>query len=197
MKKIESASPLAAEVQSAPLSGVAPGEVVIGTLAGLDGQGQPLVDFAQNDSGRPLVAMSTVGITAAQTGRNVAVLFAKGDSHRPVIIGVIHNPLQELLAAYDAKNANGSSTTWGAESDRSGASGEPAAGTSPDVTFGVDDVKVDGKQVVLEGKETVVIRCGDASITLTRAGKILIRGNYVLTQSNGVNRILGGSVQVN
>ncbi|MEP7119602.1 MAG: hypothetical protein ABJE95_01785, partial [Byssovorax sp.] len=36
-----------------------------------------------------------------------------------------------------------------------------------------------------------------SSITLTRAGKILIRGAYVLTRSSGVNRIQGGSVQIN
>ena len=197
MKKIESASPLPAEMQPTQVSAVAPGEVVIGTLVGVDGQGQPLVDFAQNDSGCPLAAMSTVGITAAQAGRKVAVLFAKGDSQCPVIIGVIHDPLQELLAAYDAKTAKGPSTVWGAENDPSVGSRETVRPASPEVTFGIEDVTVDGKQVVIEGKEAVVIRCGDASITLTRAGKILIRGNYVLTQSNGVNRILGGSVQVN
>lgn len=59
------------------------------------------------------------------------------------------------------------------------------------------EVKVDGEQVVLTGKNEVVLRCGKASITLTSAGKILIRGAYLLSQSSGVNRIQGGSVQVN
>jgi hypothetical protein len=59
------------------------------------------------------------------------------------------------------------------------------------------EAKVDGEQVVIEGKKEIVLKCGRASITLTRAGKVLIRGAYVLSRSSGVNRIKGGSVQVN
>ncbi len=59
------------------------------------------------------------------------------------------------------------------------------------------EAKVDGEQVVIEGKKEIVLKCGKASITLTRAGKVLIRGSYVLSRSSGVNRIKGGSVQVN
>lgn len=56
---------------------------------------------------------------------------------------------------------------------------------------------VDGSRVVLDAAEEIVLRCGEASITLTRAGKVLIRGAYVLSRSSGVNRIKGGSVQIN
>ncbi|HWG96078.1 MAG TPA: DUF6484 domain-containing protein [Nitrospira sp.] len=59
------------------------------------------------------------------------------------------------------------------------------------------EAKVDGEQVVIEGKKEIVLKCGKASITLTRAGKVLIRGAYLLSRSSGVNRIKGGSVQVN
>ncbi len=59
------------------------------------------------------------------------------------------------------------------------------------------EAKVDGEQVVIEGQKEIVLKCGKSSITLTRAGKVLIRGAYVLSRSSGVNRIKGGSVQVN
>jgi len=59
------------------------------------------------------------------------------------------------------------------------------------------EAKVDGEQVVIEGRKEIVLKCGKSSITLTRAGKVLIRGAYVLSRSSGVNRIKGGSVQVN
>ncbi len=59
------------------------------------------------------------------------------------------------------------------------------------------EAKVDDEQIVIEGKKEIVLKCGKASITLTRAGKVLIRGAYVLCRSSGVNRIKGGSVQVN
>lgn len=161
---------------------IAPGEIVIGSLTGIDAQGQPLVDYPENPSGRPLAAMSTLGITSVHVGRNVALLFAKGDPQSPVIMGLIHSPLHDLILSYDAN------------AQESPAEQQTASTPSP---LNVDDVTLDGNRIVLEGKEEVVIKCGEASITLTKAGKILIRGNYLLNRASGVNRIMGGSVQVN
>jgi hypothetical protein len=59
------------------------------------------------------------------------------------------------------------------------------------------EVEADGERVVVSAERELVLRCGKASITLTRAGKILIRGAYVLTRSSGVNRIQGGTVEIN
>jgi hypothetical protein len=59
------------------------------------------------------------------------------------------------------------------------------------------EVSVNGKQIMLSAQEEIVLRCGKSSITLTRAGKVLIRGAYLLSRSSGVNRIKGGSVQIN
>lgn len=58
-------------------------------------------------------------------------------------------------------------------------------------------VSLDGEQITLSAKNEIVLRCGKASITLTRAGKVLINGEYLLSRSTGVNRIKGGSVQIN
>jgi hypothetical protein len=43
----------------------------------------------------------------------------------------------------------------------------------------------------------LVLRCGKARITLTRAGKVLVEGTYISSRSSGVNRIRGGSVHLN
>ena len=59
------------------------------------------------------------------------------------------------------------------------------------------EVDAEGMRLVVSAKEQLVLRCGKASITLTKAGKVLIEGNYVLSRSSGVNRIKGGSVQLN
>jgi hypothetical protein len=59
------------------------------------------------------------------------------------------------------------------------------------------EATADGERLVFEAGKEIVLRCGTSSITLTRAGKILIKGAYVLSRSSGVNRILGGSVQIN
>jgi hypothetical protein len=59
------------------------------------------------------------------------------------------------------------------------------------------EAEVDGERLVFTAKKEIVLRCGKASITLTRSGKVLIRGAYLLSRSSGVNRIKGGSVQIN
>lgn len=58
-------------------------------------------------------------------------------------------------------------------------------------------ISVDGKTIQFNADEQIVLKCGKASITLTRAGKVLIRGAYLLSRSSGVNRVKGGSVQIN
>lgn len=57
--------------------------------------------------------------------------------------------------------------------------------------------EIDGEQIVLSAKNEIVLKCGKSSITLTKAGKVLIRGEYVLSRSSGVNRIKGGVVHIN
>lgn len=60
-----------------------------------------------------------------------------------------------------------------------------------------DSVTVDGERMLIEAREEIVLKCGKASITLTKSGKIILRGAYLLSRSSGVNRIKGGSVQIN
>ena len=59
------------------------------------------------------------------------------------------------------------------------------------------EVQLDDESLVLSAKKEVVIRCGKSSITLTSAGKVLIQGEYLLSRSSGVNKIRGGSIQLN
>lgn len=51
--------------------------------------------------------------------------------------------------------------------------------------------------LIVESQREIVLRCGDASITLRPDGRVVIRGAYVETRARGVNRIKGGSVQIN
>ena len=58
-------------------------------------------------------------------------------------------------------------------------------------------VTADGSRIAIEGKDEVVLRCGRASITMRRNGRVVIEGDYVETRSKGTNRIKGGWVLIN
>lgn len=137
--------------------------VLIGNLVALDAEGRPVVHYpgCREPEGVPARAMAA--LTAADVGREAALLFEGGDPQKPVLMGLMHQGGPAPVAV-----------------SREGA-----------------EAKVDGERIVLSAKEEIVLECGQSSITLTRAGKILIKGAYVLTRSSGVNRIQGGSVQIN
>src|SRR5687768_292149 len=77
-------------------SGLAPGEVIIGTLSALDTDGRPLVSYLQSGCAQNR-AVSTVAVLPQHIGRQVALLFIDGDIQKPLIIGFVHSALNDLL----------------------------------------------------------------------------------------------------
>jgi hypothetical protein len=73
----------------------------------------------------------------------------------------------------------------------------PAPAANPDGAFQVIEADVDGRRVRITAKDEIVLECGQASVTLRRNGRIIIRGTYVETHSEGTNRIKGGQVRIN
>ncbi len=69
----------------------------------------------------------------------------------------------------------------------------------------VDDVRAvhvecDGKvaqEVVIGATQQLTLHCGDASITLTADGQILMRGEYISSHATGTQRIKGAAVRIN
>ncbi len=59
------------------------------------------------------------------------------------------------------------------------------------------EVLVDGQRIALEAQDEIVLKCGEAAITLRRNGRIAIRGVEVESRARGKNRIKGGSVAIN
>ena len=151
--------------------------VVIGALISFQDSGGPLVDFPANTSGKPLPARTTAALPKDAIGREVALLFEGGDPDKPLVVGLIEHP--EILSSEVPENA---------EEEPENVEEEPGAPI---------EIVQDGERVVFTAEKEIVLRCGKASITLTSAGKILLRGAYLLNRSSGVNRIKGGSVQIN
>lgn len=142
---------------------------LVGTLIGFNALGKPLVTFCGN-SAVGVAARTCVLLEKEQIGQDLVLLFDKGDPQLPIIIGVISISQSGALRGSDNL-------------------------TSPVSEHRI--AEVDGERLILSAEKEIVLRCGEASITLTRAGKILIRGTYLLSRSSGVNRIKGGSVELN
>jgi len=55
----------------------------------------------------------------------------------------------------------------------------------------------DGERLTLTADREIVLRCGDASIRLTKDGKIHVKGLDITTRAQRNNRIRGGNVLIN
>ncbi len=164
---------LAANVRAVEFSKQIEG-VRVGKIVSLDESGQVLVDFPGNTQG-PVAARLTSSIKSkllnqtASADKEVLLAFEDNNPELPIIIDALYSLVDEIT----------NTPTIALETEKP------------------TDITIDGKRVTFDAKEEIVLRCGKASITLTRAGKVLIRGAYLLNRSSGVNRIKGGSVQIN
>jgi uncharacterized protein DUF6484 len=126
-------------------------------------------------TGPKLTARLAVAVTRARIEtaivlqQQAVVLFENGDRSKPIIVGLIET-LQPEPAMPQAGRAE----------------------ASP-----IIEADVDGKRVRLTAHDEIVLECGPASVTLRRNGRVIIRGTYVETRSEGTNRIKGGQVQIN
>jgi hypothetical protein len=53
------------------------------------------------------------------------------------------------------------------------------------------------ERLTFAASREIILQCGRASIVLSRAGKVLIRGAYLSLRSSGMQRITGASVHIN
>lgn len=151
--------------------------VVVGRIDASSTLEQLRVDYIGNKLGA-LHARTTLTLPADAIAHAVAsnqgalLLFENSDPRLPIIVGLIQTPERNAFQALLAP--------------RHVAEQKAAR-----------EAHLDGERVVLEAQREIVLKCGEASLTLRRDGKVLIRGAYVETHSKGVNRIKGGSVKIN
>jgi len=144
----------------------------------------PRVEFDGNSRG-PLPARSIIPLDpstiaeAIASARGVVLTFEDGRPEAPIITG--------LLQDFDF----GEPQIWDEAGDADAEQPEPESNLAE------VDARIDGKRIELEAADEIVLRCGQASIVLRRNGRVVIRGTYVETRSRGVNRIKGGSVEIN
>jgi hypothetical protein len=59
------------------------------------------------------------------------------------------------------------------------------------------EVRIDGTSIVMDAEDSVTLRCGEASITLKRDGKVIVKGMNIISSARAANRIVGGSIELN
>jgi hypothetical protein len=143
----------------------------VGRILRIDDAGRIFVDFPGN-TGEAVPARCTRSAvtnsgTGLVSGREILLAFENGDPRRPIIVDSLHSLVEDLTEA------------------------AVVAEVPP------REVTVDGQRVLLQAEHEIVLQCGKASITLTRAGKVLIKGEYVLSHATGENRVRGGSTAIN
>jgi|SRR5580658_1662841 hypothetical protein len=141
------------------------------------------VDFPGNVLG-PVTARSALVLDEAMVTRAVAIrqpailVFENGEACRPIVLGLLQappSPLEDLLLAAPPAR--------------------PAKSVIPERR--PVEARVDGRRVTVSADEEITLKCGEASLTLRRDGKILLRGAYVETYARGTNRIKGAQVKIN
>lgn len=182
---LESSMPEADQIVNSPSHG----ELVLGTITAISESGHAVVCYNIEGLQEQASAIATIKLLSQHIGRQVGLLFTKSPEQIPVIVGLIHNPLSGILDSIEVAKQSIESEDDKAVFEHS----NPISSKKESAQSAV----VDGERVVIEGKEEIVLKCGEASITLSKNGKISIRGKYLLNRSTGVNRIMGGSVQVN
>lgn len=189
--------------------------VRMGHLTGQDSDRTLLVELDER-RGSPVRARSLLTLSLEELDRAIreqqpaAFLFEGGDPTRPLLIGLVQptpteptlhapslssDPAQEHLSP---RHLDGIS-----EADSNLQAGDPAAqpGSSLELPLPAPDapleLRIDGQRLMLEAREELELRCGDASITLRRDGLVLVRGVDLVSHARARNRIRGASVQIN
>jgi hypothetical protein len=129
-----------------------------------------VIDFAGNEAG-PIVARSVVQWQREQVREAI-------ETRHPVLLVFEEGDVRKPIIVGTMKPV-------------------PKRDASPTAEASPVQVLADGERVEVRGRDEVVLRCGEASITLRRNGRVVIKGAQVETRARGTNRIKGGNVLIN
>lgn len=155
------------------------GGLLIGKVIALNSHGNPMIAYDEQTKSTPVEALTTVPLTNTAIGQDVAVSFAQNQGGTPIVMGVIRRVLDDVLNL-EAGNVQTNTEIETSETK------DPKP-----------EILVDGNKLELSAAEEITLRCGKASITLTKAGKILIKGEHMLNRTSGSYKIKSGSIQLN
>jgi hypothetical protein len=147
----------------------------IGHIVAIDEQDEATVDFPGNGAG-PIRARSLLDAPAPALadpaeliGARVLLIFENGDPRLPIICGIVRDRLRPKASV-------------------------PVVQLDQQA---LRDVIVDGRQLVFDAEQQILLRCGKSSVLLRRDGKVVVRGTNLLSRSSGPNKIKGASIDLN
>lgn len=145
----------------------------MGTIVNVTDDGRPMVRF-DGGPGEPViarVATADPGPTDGEPAAKIAVLLVleNGNPALPVIVGFVRDRL--AARAPDAR------VEIAGDRGRS--------------------FELNGKALVFEGQEEIVLRCGQGSLTIRANGQIIVKGTRLVSKASETNKIRGASVLIN
>lgn len=147
-----------------------------GQISRIDEEGVAWVDFPENPEREPVRARSLLDAPGPLgsdperlVGAEVLLTFEGSDPALPIVMGIIRSTLRPRQRPPEVALT----------------------------TEGVKDVLVDGRRLVFEAEQEIVLRCGKSTIVLTRDGRMLLRGEHLTSHATSTNKIKGGSVSLN
>ncbi len=60
-----------------------------------------------------------------------------------------------------------------------------------------DGKKADPAELNLKAKDSIELTCGESTLSMSKNGKIVLRGSDITSRSSGPNKIKGASVNIN
>jgi len=146
---------------------------VIGCLVDITDEGIFVVDYPGNVHG-PLHArfisdFARIEQKTSAKGMPVLLVFENADACYPIIVGFVQDRItRDKIIEFEI----------------------------PDQTQ-QKNFYLDKKKVVLEAREQIELRCGKSSLTLTKEGKIIVKGMEIVSRAVKANKIKGASVSIN
>lgn len=121
----------------------------------------------QDNSFGQLKARTVIDVAPKDAEKSVLLVFENNDPQLPVIIGFVRD-----------KAAQADSGTVLEKRD-------------------LKDVLVDGKRLVFDAEKEIELRCGKSSLIMTKDGRIVIKGDKLLSRAREINKIKGAAVRIN
>jgi hypothetical protein len=146
---------------------------VLGRIVTVEAGGSVSVEVpgaSEARAARLAVSLTRDELLAAQEAGSSAVLvFENGDPALPIILGLVQTGSRPAAVVHN---------------------------DSPEAPQ-ILEADGDGRRVRITAQDEIVLECGSASITLRRNGRVVVRGTYLESYSDGTNRIKGGQVRIN